>query len=820
MEIADIKQQLTLKEVLNYYGLKPDKHQRLHCPFHDDKTPSLQVYYKTNTVYCFSSNCQTHGKSLDVIDFIKYKEGLTKHAAIQKAKEMISGATTPIKPPTEELARIAVLTKMFTYFKKATYNSQPAKGYLKNRHLEGLIGSPSYGVGYNSGQFHHGARKSQHLIESCLQVGLLIDKNLVAKTGEKAYKVFGKNGIVFPLRNQQGQIVSLYFRNIQEKDHRNRHFYLKDRQGLYPHYPKPSTTKLLLTEAIIDAATLLQLGAGSGNSDKQSAIGKEESISDIEVLALYGTNGLTEEHMAAIKQWVEVEPERRNPDKRSAIGKEIIFWFDADESGWAATKKYSTLLNQTLKVHLSVVEMPKGEDINSLLDGHTPALLHELLHKRRPITSNGEVFPFSTEKNTTEPTENKLSKAKSRDIEKPEAEKDQSALAFLQSSNVLNRLNEKIGACGIVGENQSRLLLFLLALSYRNKRPLHGIVQGSSGSGKTHIISRIADLMPQEDVLRFTRITENSLYNWGEYDLVKKVIVIEDLDGLKEDALYALREFISNQVLRSSVTIKDKKGNNKSRKKEVKGQFSSLSATTKGETYEDNMNRSFLIAVDESKAQTNRIIHYQNCLAAGMVKDSEEEDNVGFIREVVRQLKSYDVINPYAPYLLLPDKVQQVRRLNEMFQSVIKQVTLVNQYQREVRSEKLYTELEDIEQASILLFESIVLKVDELDGSHRSFYQMLKHHFNDKEFTRFQAMDATGFKRTQLQQYLNELLRFEYIKQKGFANRGFKYRVNIMENIESLRTELKAHFSKQLDHLRNINPTASGSQTVARRQPN
>ncbi|WP_410470252.1 CHC2 zinc finger domain-containing protein [Chryseobacterium sp. FH2] len=35
------------------------------CPFHEDKTPSMQVYYKTQTAYCFSSNCKTHGKSMD-----------------------------------------------------------------------------------------------------------------------------------------------------------------------------------------------------------------------------------------------------------------------------------------------------------------------------------------------------------------------------------------------------------------------------------------------------------------------------------------------------------------------------------------------------------------------------------------------------------------------------------------------------------------------------------------------------------------------------------------------------------------------------------
>jgi hypothetical protein len=48
MEIQEIKQRLTLAQVLSRYNLKPDKHLRLNCPFHEDKTPSMQVYYKTN----------------------------------------------------------------------------------------------------------------------------------------------------------------------------------------------------------------------------------------------------------------------------------------------------------------------------------------------------------------------------------------------------------------------------------------------------------------------------------------------------------------------------------------------------------------------------------------------------------------------------------------------------------------------------------------------------------------------------------------------------------------------------------------------------
>jgi DNA primase len=104
MEIKDIKSKLTLSTVLHHYNLKPDKNLRLNCPFHEDKSPSLQVYYKTHTAYCFSSNCKTHGKSLDVIDFIMYKENVTKAEAILKAQSL----TGELIPQKQKLSQITM----------------------------------------------------------------------------------------------------------------------------------------------------------------------------------------------------------------------------------------------------------------------------------------------------------------------------------------------------------------------------------------------------------------------------------------------------------------------------------------------------------------------------------------------------------------------------------------------------------------------------------------------------------------------------------------------------------------------------------------
>ena len=101
MEISEIKPRLTILKLLSHYNLKPDKNYRLCCPFHHDKTPSFQVYPETGTWTCFSSNC-TAGSG-DQVDFIMRKEGITKHLAILKAKDLTGDAESSgpqkSKPP-------------------------------------------------------------------------------------------------------------------------------------------------------------------------------------------------------------------------------------------------------------------------------------------------------------------------------------------------------------------------------------------------------------------------------------------------------------------------------------------------------------------------------------------------------------------------------------------------------------------------------------------------------------------------------------------------------------------------------------------------
>ncbi|WP_258929640.1 hypothetical protein [Flavobacterium davisii] len=300
-------------------------------------------------------------------------------------------------------------------------------------------------------------------------------------------------------------------------------------------------------------------------------------------------------------------------------------------------------------------------------------------------------------------------------------------LDFLKEENLLHNINELLGKIGIVGEQNNRLLQYVTATTYKMNYNLHILYQGSSGSGKTHTIKQIASLIPPEDVIYLTRVTESSLYNYKNGEFMYKLVVFEDMDGLKEEALMAVREMISNKKLSSSTSIKDKKGNADGKIKEVEVSFASLSATTKGELYEDNMSRIIVLSVDESKEQTKRIIEYKNKVYQGQINKQEQEQTRFFLRECIKLLQVYEVINPYANLVELPENVHKPTRMHDIVMGVINQIVLLNQYQRNKTPQgQLIAEKEDVINGLLLMKDSIILKMDELEGKVRTFYESLK----------------------------------------------------------------------------------------------
>ena len=380
-------------------------------------------------------------------------------------------------------------------------------------------------------------------------------------------------------------------------------------------------------------------------------------------------------------------------------------------------------------------------------------------------------------------------------------------IEFLKSKDLISQFNKLIGKAGIIGEENNRILLFVVASSYKMRDALHALIQGSSGSGKTRLLKIICLLMPQEDVKKYTRVTDNSFYNQGEYFFEHKLLGLEDWDGLKEDAQLAIRELQSNEILISSTSIKDKNGSISGGERTVRGPIASLACTTRGEIYEDNISRCFLIAVDESREQTLRVIDYQDEESAGMISKQEQKKVRAFVQNCIRLLKPYEVINPYAKKVKLPQSAHKIRRLNELYKCFIKQITLLNQYQRKQDKQgRLISEKEDLKRACEILFESIVLKVDELDGSLRQFFERLKKYIESKgkdyQFTQREIRQAFNISKSQMQRYMYGLLSFGYIHQSGgHPNRGIKYKIDYWDNYAKLRADIKDNLMNQINEL-------------------
>ena len=139
----------------------------------------------------------------------------------------------------------------------------------------------------------------------------------------------------------------------------------------------------------------------------------------------------------------------------------------------------------------------------------------------------------------------------------------------------------------------------------------------------------------------------------------------------------------------------------------------------------------------------------------------------------------------------------------------VKQITIINQYQRKRDNQsRLVTEKEDLQTAVNIMFESIFLKVDELDGSLRQFFETLKTYLEEKpnaqqyEFTAREIRQALHISKTGLHRHLYELIALEYLQQTGgFANRGFKYKITYWDNLQKLRGEIQSFLFNQIDSL-------------------
>jgi hypothetical protein len=263
-------------------------------------------------------------------------------------------------------------------------------------------------------------------------------------------------------------------------------------------------------------------------------------------------------------------------------------------------------------------------------------------------------------------------------------EEREEAIQFLEQEDLLKVTNEMIAKSGVIGEETNRLLMYLIFTSRKKEHPLHVISLGNSGIGKTYLQENVSELIPAEDKIEITTLSENALYYFGQKELQHKLVLIEDLDGA-EGVLYPLRELQSKKFITKTLPQKTTTGETKTVHIKVEGPVSVAGCTTQEQVYEDNANRSFLIYIDESKEQDERIMAYQRSKSAGTIDRAIENKVKQLLQNTQRVLQPVHVRNPYAEQLQLPADVFKPRRTNAHYLAFIEAITFYHQFQRTER---------------------------------------------------------------------------------------------------------------------------------------
>ena len=371
--------------------------------------------------------------------------------------------------------------------------------------------------------------------------------------------------------------------------------------------------------------------------------------------------------------------------------------------------------------------------------------------------------------------------AKTQDIGLEDTE---AALALLRSPDLLARILADFESAGLVGEATNKLAAYLAVVSRKLEGRLAIVVQSSSAAGKSTLMDAVLAFVPEEDRVKYSAMTGQSLFYMGETNLKHKMLAIARKKARAAPPT-RLKLLQSEGELTIASTGKDPQtGNLVTQQYRVEGPVMIFLTTTAIEIDEELLNRCIVLSVDESREQTEAIHRRQRekRTLAGLAARAEREEVRRLHCNAQRLLKPLAVVNPYADRLTFLSDKTRTRRDHEKYLTLIDTIALLHQYQRPIKTmthrghtvEYLEVALEDIAAANRLTHEVLGRSLDELPPQTRRLLGAVAGYVQreaaarslrlaDFRFTRKEVRDVTGWGDTQLKVHLARLVEMEYL---------------------------------------------------------
>jgi len=306
----------------------------------------------------------------------------------------------------------------------------------------------------------------------------------------------------------------------------------------------------------------------------------------------------------------------------------------------------------------------------------------------------------------------------------------------------------------------------------------------------------VLGFVPEEDRVKYSAMTGQSLFYMGETNLKHKALAIVEEEGASR-ASYALKLLQSEGELTIASTGKDPtSGNLITQQYRVEGPVALLFTTTARDLDEELMNRCLVLAVDEGREQTRAIHERQRARRTlqGLFAKAERQAVTILHQNAQRLLRALEVLNPYAQHLSFPDQTTRLRRDHEKYLTLIDVIALLHQHQRPIRSaeragrrvEYIEVTLADIELANAIAHEVLGRSLDELPPQTRRLLVLVDGHAraecgrqhirrSECRFTRRALREAIAWGDTQLKVHLARLVELEYLAVHRTRAGGFEY---------------------------------------------
>ena len=398
------------------------------------------------------------------------------------------------------------------------------------------------------------------------------------------------------------------------------------------------------------------------------------------------------------------------------------------------------------------------------------------------------------------------------------------ALAFLKSPDLVHQIGETFDACGLVGETANRLAAYLACTSRKLDKPLAVIIQSTSAAGKSTLMDSVLSMFPDEERVKYSAMTGQSLYYLGESDLKHKILAIVEEEGA-EKASYALKLLQSEGELTIASTGKDPTtGRMETQEYHVEGPVMIFLTTTAIDIDEELQNRCLTLTVDESREQTERIHHLQRQARTleGLRLKKKKQRLLSLMRNAQRLLEPMDVVNPWADQLTFTAERTRTRRDHEKYLTLIDAIALLHQHQRGTEKDDdgksfIRVTLDDIALANQLAPELLGRSLDELPPQTRRLLDAVRQIVRERceaekgeasccFFSRREIREKLGWSVTQIRVHLDRLRELEIIAARyGRPGSAFQYELltdlrasNDTASIGLLNVE-KLHIRQQPD---------------------